>query len=81
MTARLPQERKNFIRERDKDICRYCGRTWEIMTVDHVIPRSKGGTNDPENLVAACQPCNSLKADRTPEEAGMELSWKEVPRA
>lgn len=41
--------------------------------VDHVIPRSKGGTDDLDNLVLACSECNNRKAGRTPEEAGMEL--------
>lgn len=57
--------------ERDNWECQYCGA--EATAVDHIIARSRGGTNDMENLVAACKPCNSRKRDRTPEEAGMRL--------
>ncbi len=46
-------------------------RPWP--TVDHVRPRSRGGSDDPENLVTACRPCNTQKGDRTPEEADMAL--------
>ncbi len=55
-------------------------RPWP--TIDHVLPRSRGGTDDPENLVTACRPCNTRKANRTPEEAGMtvrELSLVQPP--
>lgn len=51
--------------------CAYCGGPAE--TVDHVLPRSRGGGSTWLNLVAACYPCNSFKADRTPAEAGMVL--------
>src|SRR5262245_9072819 len=57
--------------ERDNWLCRYCGAA--ANAVDHIIARTRGGTNDMENLVAACKPCNSRKRDRTPEEAGMSL--------
>ena len=43
------------------------------MTLDHVIPKSKGVDNSWENLVCCCSDCNSKKGDRTPEEAGMSL--------
>lgn len=47
--------------------CAYCG--YDLPTqVDHVLPRSRGGTDDPENLVPACKPCNMNKLDFTPEE-------------
>lgn len=59
------------IRLRDK-LCRYCGIA-ESVTVDHIIPRSKGGPNAQSNLVGCCRECNQLKADRTPDEAGMVL--------
>jgi len=61
---------KTAIKARDK-VCAYCGGHAE--TVDHVIPRSRGGTLTWDNAVAACQRCNHRKADRTPEEAGMVL--------
>ncbi|MFC9898313.1 HNH endonuclease [Nocardia sp. NPDC127579] len=62
---------------RDNHRCGYCA-AW-ARTVDHIRPRSRGGPNTWSNLVACCAPCNSAKADRTPEEAGMRLLW--VPRA
>src|SRR5699024_3405133 len=56
---------------RDHHLCGYCGRTAE--NVDHVIPRSRGGAHEWENVVAACQRCNGRKRDLTPEQAGMSL--------
>lgn len=58
--------------KRDQYTCRYCGAKAEHM--DHVIPRVQGGSDKPENLVAACAPCNLSKGGRTPEQAGMVLS-------
>ena len=48
--------------ERDGGTCRYCGGP--ATTADHVIPKSRGGSDDPSNLVAACRSCNSAKRDR-----------------
>ncbi|WP_240190922.1 HNH endonuclease [Aeromicrobium sp. YIM 150415] len=62
---------KTAIKARDRQRCAYCGGRAE--TVDHVLPRSRGGTLSWENAVAACLRCNHRKADRTPEEAGMLL--------
>lgn len=59
---------------RDKHRCGYCAN-W-AHTVDHIRPRSRGGPNTWGNLIASCAPCNSGKADRTPEEAGMRLLWE-----
>jgi 5-methylcytosine-specific restriction endonuclease McrA len=59
---------------RDKNTCGYCGDF--ATTVDHVLPRSRGGPNSWANLIAACLTCNQLKADATPEEAGMALLWQ-----
>ncbi len=61
---------KSAIKARDR-ACAYCGGPAE--TVDHVVPRSRGGGLTWENAVAACLRCNHRKADRTPEEAGMRL--------
>lgn len=60
---------------RDKMRCQYCGvkSTAFELTLDHIMPRSRGGRSEPENLCAACQPCNSRKGDRTPDEARMPL--------
>jgi 5-methylcytosine-specific restriction endonuclease McrA len=56
---------------RDAHRCAYCGRRG--TTVDHVVPRSRGGGDTWLNTVAACGSCNHRKADRTPEQAGMAL--------
>ncbi|MFN3198745.1 MAG: HNH endonuclease [Bradymonadia bacterium] len=60
---------------RDGGRCQYCGvkLTVREATLDHVMPRSRGGGGTWDNLVIACRPCNQFKADRTPEEAGMYL--------
>lgn len=58
---------------RDGFACRYCGVRGVRLTVDHVLPQSRGGANSYENCVSACVRCNNKKADRTPEEAGMPL--------
>ncbi|UGT61523.1 HNH endonuclease [Nocardia asteroides] len=59
---------------RDDRRCGYCGA--RAHTVDHIRPRSRGGPNTWANLVACCAPCNTAKADRTPEEAGLTLLWQ-----
>ena len=59
---------------RDGRRCGYCPAT--ATTVDHVLPRARGGRNTWSNTVAACDPCNQRKGDRTPAEAGMRLLVK-----
>lgn len=61
---------------RDKGRCQYCSRKVSRVeaTFDHVVPRAKGGKTRWENIVIACVPCNSRKANRTPEEAGVRLA-------
>ncbi|AAO28744.1 conserved hypothetical protein [Xylella fastidiosa Temecula1] len=60
---------------RDDHLCLYCGQQFSRfqLTRDHVIPISKGGLDTWENVVTACFHCNSLKANRTPQQAGMRL--------
>ena len=60
---------------RDAYICQYCAETpgRQFLTVDHVIPRSRGGKHEWDNLVTACTRCNQKKGSLTPEEAGMQL--------
>lgn len=79
---KLPQQRVHFSRrtiyKRDGNMCQYCGikpGTAEL-SIDHVLPRSRGGTTTWENCVLACTRCNKKKADRTPEECGMKLMRK-----
>jgi 5-methylcytosine-specific restriction endonuclease McrA len=55
---------------RDNWTCQYCGAK-QHLTVDHVIPRSKGGSSDWTNIVASCAPCNRRKGDHLPKQAGM----------
>jgi 5-methylcytosine-specific restriction endonuclease McrA len=62
---------------RDEHRCQYCGRAAD--SIDHVFPRSRGGSHAWDNVAAACRPCNLFKRDRTPTEAGMRLS--RPPRA
>lgn len=58
---------------RDGYRCQYCGQEGRNLTLDHVIPRSRGGDHSWTNVVAACDPCNHRKAGRTPAEAKMKL--------
>jgi 5-methylcytosine-specific restriction endonuclease McrA len=64
---------------RDGWRCVYCGSSASRLTLDHVVPRSRGGDSTWENVVTACAPCNLAKGDRLPEEARMSLS--RTPRA
>ncbi len=58
---------------RDEETCQYCGKHTRDLTLDHVIPRSRGGESTWENLVACCRPCNGRKGNRLPQEVGMKL--------
>lgn len=58
---------------RDGFTCAYC--RGHASTVDHIHPESRGGKSSWGNLIAACKKCNEDKADRTPEEAGLEMLW------
>jgi 5-methylcytosine-specific restriction endonuclease McrA len=88
---RLPSAAVSFSRrnvfKRDHWACQYCGEQpgSEELTIDHVLPRSQGGTSTWENCVLACIACNKRKADRTPKQAGMRLrkepvrpAWKPI---
>ncbi|KQN41613.1 HNH endonuclease [Frigoribacterium sp. Leaf44] len=69
-TRQIPVSRRGVMR-RDSHRCAYCGRA--ATTIDHVQPRSRGGADSWENLVACCLRCNNLKSDRTPHEMGWVL--------
>lgn len=79
---RLPKKEVKFTRhnifERDQNTCQYCGRTFDRkdLNLDHVIPRDRGGPTTWENIVCSCIMCNTRKANRTPQEAGMHLVRK-----
>ena len=64
---------------RDRWRCQYCGRERGHLTVDHVIPRSKGGLTGWDNIVTCCAPCNRRKGDRLPQQANMVP--RRTPRA
>lgn len=66
---------RNRIYKRDNYQCVYCGSRKDL-TLDHVIPKSRGGTNDWMNLVTSCSKCNVKKSDKTPEEAKMKMIHK-----
>ncbi len=64
---------------RDDYSCQYCGDSLPLkkLTYDHVVPRSRGGATNWENIVMCCYPCNDRKGSKTPEQAGMKL--RKVP--
>lgn len=77
--AHLPRHRVRFSRlnvyARDESTCQYCGRRLprSELNLDHVVPRSRGGSTSWENVVCSCVSCNLRKGGRTPEEAGIRL--------
>lgn len=81
---RVPTNTVTFSRrnifKRDRFTCQYCGEQpgKEELTIDHVLPRSEGGSSSWENCVLACVDCNSRKANMTPLQAGMPLLKKPV---
>ena len=78
----LPLTRRSLM-SRDHFACQYCGSqpSKVQLTLDHVVPRSRGGRTDWDNVVTACIPCNQRKGDRRPKEAGMRLlAIPEKPR-
>ena len=70
--------RKNIF-DRDRAVCQYCQKTLSFLksTVDHILPRSRGGRNTWSNLVLCWAPCKKKKGSKTPSEAGMTLLRKE----
>ena len=84
--VRVPRTLKRKISRRalfarDGWRCVYCGTSAGRLTLDHVIPRSKGGDSVWENVVTSCGPCNLRKADRLPHEVSMTLSKSPGPPA
>jgi 5-methylcytosine-specific restriction endonuclease McrA len=70
--SRVPFSKKNIL-VRDRLACVYCGKKGKPLTLDHVIPQSKGGKTSWENCVACCKACNTKKGARTPKEANMHF--------
>ncbi|MFS8868105.1 HNH endonuclease [Synechococcus sp. H65.1] len=75
---RVPPVNRREVLRRDHHTCQYCGSTHNL-TLDHVVPLSRGGSHTWDNVVTACERCNQRKGNRTPEEANMPLRSK--PRA
>lgn len=69
---KVPPVNRREVLRRDRHSCQYCG-SGKKLTLDHVIPRSKGGKHSWDNVVTACERCNTTKGDRTPQQAGMTL--------
>ena len=69
--------KKNILR-RDGHTCQYCGDQEHPLTIDHIIPKSRGGKTSWANIVVACKPCNLKKGNRTAVEAGMAIFKKPV---
>jgi len=69
---------RRAIVKRDNSTCQFCGIKLSAaqVTIDHIIPKSRGGNSSFTNCVVSCQSCNNIKADRTPEEANMILLRK-----
>jgi len=72
---RVPFSKKNIL-IRDGFRCAYCGVENVPLTIDHIVPKSKGGKSSFENCVASCKPCNNLKRDKTCNEVGMFFRTK-----
>ncbi len=71
----IPLTRRTLL-SRDNHTCQYCGTTEHGLTIDHVVPRSRGGKTEWTNVVIACGSCNRRKANRLPAEARMVLRSK-----
>ena len=72
---KVPLTRKTLL-SRDEYTCQFCGTIEGPLTVDHLLPRSRGGQTSWENCVAACLRCNHRKGNKTPDEAGLHLRRK-----
>ena len=77
LRLKVPMTRRN-IAIRDNSSCQYCGKVLETAeyTIDHVLPRARGGRSVWANLALACVRCNKRKSDRTPQEAGLMFRQK-----
>ena len=72
---KIPLNRRNILK-RDSYVCQYCNSKGKFMTVDHILPKDKGGCDSWENLVAACVPCNTKKGNKLLKDINMILLRK-----
>ena len=76
--VRQPRHQNKLTRvgifRRDNYTCQYCNKRSSLLTIDHVVPRHRGGEHKWTNVASACPKCNHRKAGRTPEEANMKLA-------
>ncbi|RMF62368.1 MAG: HNH endonuclease [Calditrichaeota bacterium] len=83
--VKIPYRKKAYSKRhiylRDNYTCQYCGKTGlpHELTLDHILPQSRGGKSVWENLVTCCRSCNAKKGDRTPREANMTVMNKPRP--
>lgn len=77
MMSLVPQLTNKALFRRDWNICAYCGEEFgdNQLSRDHIVPRSRGGEDTWMNVVTACETCNKIKDNRTPEQAGMPLIY------
>jgi 5-methylcytosine-specific restriction endonuclease McrA len=75
---KVPPVNRREVLRRDHNSCQYCGSN-KHLTLDHVIPRSQGGQHTWDNVVIACERCNSRKGDKSLVEVGMQL--RKIPKA
>ena len=75
--VRVLKVNRQRIFKRDDFMCMYCG-SGKNLTIDHIIPKSRGGNNTWKNLITCCRSCNLRKDNRTPEESGMKLIKKPI---
>jgi 5-methylcytosine-specific restriction endonuclease McrA len=73
---KVPMTRQNIFK-RDEFECQYCGKQ-ENLTLDHLIPKARGGRSTWDNLTTACSRCNAQKGDQTPRESGLKLNSKPI---
>lgn len=71
-----PEHSRQGVLQRDNHLCGYCRKP--AHTMDHILPKSRGGKDTWENTIAACLRCNGVKGNQTPQEAGMPLLWTPV---
>ena len=73
--SKIPLTRKNILK-RDNNTCQYCGKSKSEITIDHVLPKDKGGNDSWNNLVVACKRCNMIKGNYLLKDIDMQLIRK-----